>query len=339
MKYVEKISGPAGPEPFPSPGHRSLKYWLIGLVIFSGVVLLVTHLGDIDRFAQLVRQAEPEWLLAGLLLQAATYFSAAMTWRLSLTRLGITYPLLPLVPLGLAKLYLDQALPSGGISGTMFMVSAMSRRGISKEQCISALMVSLAGYYAAYILAALATVFLLGYYRDLNVWVLTITALLCTVAVLIPVGVLRLARLGRTPAFLARVPLLYYFVQAISKAPNTLLRSPALIAKVTMLAASVFLLDSATLWIMLRALGQDVSFFVAFPSFVVASMVATLGPVPLGLGTFEAACVTMLTTLNVSIEAALTSTLLLRGFTMWLPMLPGILLARREISRASGHGG
>jgi magnesium-transporting ATPase (P-type) len=52
----------------------------------------------------------------------------------------------------------------------------------------------------------------------------------------------------------------------------------------------------------------------------------------LGLGTFEAACVAMLRTLGVPLEAALTATLLLRGFTLWLPVLPGLLLARRELS-------
>jgi len=61
-------------------------------------------------------------------------------------------------------------------------------------------------------------------------------------------------------------------------------------------------------------------------------MVATFGLVPLGLGTFEATCVAMLRTLGVLLEAALTATLLLRGFTLWLPMLPGLLLARRELS-------
>ena len=35
--------------------------------------------------------------------------------------------------------------------------------------------------------------------------------------------------------------------------------------------------------------------------------------------------------LGIPVEAALTSTLLLRGFTLWLPMLPGLWLAKREL--------
>jgi len=328
-----------GTQRFSASRRRALRYWLGGLVLLSGVVLFATHLGDIDRFAMLLSQVEAAWLLAGFFLQAATYLCTAAAWHQALTRLGVVYSFLPLVHLSVAKLYLDQVLPSGGISGTMFMVSAMNRRGVSREQCMSAVMVSLTGYYMAYVLAVLTTILILEYYKDLSIWVLTASVFLCAFAVLMPIGILWLARRGRKPpAFLARLPGIYFFVEAISRNPGILLRSPVLVAKVTMFAASVFLLDAATLWIMLRALGQDVSFTVAFPSFVVASMVMTLGPVPLGLGTFEAACVTMLGTLGVQIEAALTSTLLLRGFTMWLPMLPGFWLARRELSRGPGHG-
>jgi len=47
----------------------------------------------------------------------------------------------------------------------------------------------------------------------------------------------------------------------------------------------------------------------------------------------------MLATLGVPLEAALTATLILRGFTFWLPMLPGLWLARREIVRRDEAGG
>ncbi len=83
---------------------------------------------------------------------------------------------------------------------------------------------------------------------------------------------------------------------------------------------------------MLLAVGQHASFWVALPSFFLASMVAMIGPIPLGLGTFEATCVLVLHLLGIAVAPALTATLLFRGFTMWLPMLPGMWLARREFA-------
>jgi len=76
----------------------------------------------------------------------------------------------------------------------------------------------------------------------------------------------------------------------------------------------------------------NTSFWTAFPSFILASIVASLGPIPLGLGTFEATCVSMLGVLGVPLEAALTATLLLRGFALWLPMVPGLWLAKRGLN-------
>jgi glycosyltransferase 2 family protein len=58
----------------------------------------------------------------------------------------------------------------------------------------------------------------------------------------------------------------------------------------------------------------------------------SLGPVPLGLGTFEAAGIAMMHLLGITIEGALAGTLILCGLTFWLPMLPGLWLARREIA-------
>jgi len=68
-----------------------------------------------------------------------------------------------------------------------------------------------------------------------------------------------------------------------------------------------------------------------------ASLAATVGPMPLGLGTFEAVCVTVLHLQGLSVEIALMATLLLRGFTFWLPMIPGLVLARRELKGPHRH--
>jgi uncharacterized membrane protein YbhN (UPF0104 family) len=99
----------------------------------------------------------------------------------------------------------------------------------------------------------------------------------------------------------------------------------------TTLQAAIFALDAGTLWAALHAVGLDSSFWIALPSLVLASIVTTLGPVPLGLGTFEATAVGTLAALGTPLQAALAATLLLRGFTVWLPMLPGLYLARRRL--------
>lgn len=312
---------------------RRLRVWFLSLIFLAGLVVFVTHFSELEHFALLLRQAKPLWVIAGFLLQSATYFSAAAVWHQTLRYAGVRYSILSLVPLGVAKLFSDQALSSGGMSGTVFLVASLNRRGISKPLCMAILLVSLVAYYLSYLLAALVSIALLWFYHDLHAWIVAVTAVFCIVAVAIPAGVLWLRSRGKQPipGIMMRIPGLPILLNALGDAPGYLLKNPALFIKTTLLQGTIFLLDAYTLNVMLYAVGQDASFLVVFPSFVVASMVATLGPVPLGLGTFEVTCVAMLSMLGIRLEAAFTATLLLRGFTLWLPMFPGLCLAKREL--------
>jgi len=305
----------------------------IGLLLLSGLIILVSHFGEVEHFVQLLRQLEPAWLIVALLLQATTYFCVASVWFLALRAVDVHQSLLSLMPLAVAKLFSDQAMPSGGMSGTAFFIAALNRRGIANHLCMATLLLSLVSFYGAYMGAALLTVFLLAFYHALYIWVILVVIIFSLVAVGMPSGILCLRSLGQKtlPPLLLHIPGLKELMQSIANAPRELLHNRALIITTTLLHSAVFFLDIATLWIMLHVLGLQISYLAVFPSFILASMVATIGPIPLGLGTFEATCVSMLRIMGVPIEAALTATLLLRGFTLWLPMLPGMLLARRAL--------
>jgi glycosyltransferase 2 family protein len=310
---------------------RHLRSWVLGLALLLGLILVVTHLGELEGFLTLARDAEPLWVLVALGLQMFTYVCAAGVWHQALRRAGTNVPLRTLVPLGVAKLFSDQALPSGGISGAGFFVAALRRHHVPSELCMATLVLSVITHYLAYLVLALVSLLLLWQYHSVQAWVISVLGLFALVAVVLPTVLLVAQFRGRSlfAPLLRYWPSLEQFFEKLDHAPSKLVKSPILLFRVTVLQAAVFLLDAATLWVLLQAIGVEVSLWVALPSFMVASMVATLSPVPLGLGTFETACVAMLTLLGVQLEAALTATLLLRGLTLWLPMLPGLWLVRR----------
>lgn len=128
-----------------------------------------------------------------------------------------------------------------------------------------------------------------------------------------------------------RFPLARQILKILPDVPVGLLKNPALLLKTTLLQFCVFLIDAATLAIMLKAIGAPQPFGVAFSSHVMASVAATIGPIPLGLGTYEGAGVALLHVSGLPVEAGLAAILLLRGFTFWMPMIPGFWLARREL--------
>src|SRR5690606_35962576 len=61
---------------------------------------------------------------------------------------------------------------------------------------------------------------------------------------------------------------------------------------------------------------------------MLASVLRSIGVIPGGLGLCEAALITTLSWAGISVPVALSATLLFRGLSFWLPMLPGLLLAR-----------
>jgi glycosyltransferase 2 family protein len=319
-----------------SKGSAWLRFapWLIGVLALIALIVVVFNLGEIEQFGRLMRRAQPQWLLLAALLQLMTYVSAASVWHQTLAGVGVHRRLLSLVPLSLAKLFTDQAFPSGGLSGTMLLARGLTRRGITPEITTEILLVSLVSYYAAYLLAVLAAIGLLWLDHEVSGWIISLAAAFAVVAVVVPAAALSLRQwTHRTPpGWLGRLPGLAALLQRIGSARTNLLTRVPLVAASLVLQSSVFLLDAATLWVAFLALGQPAPFAVVFIGFVLACVVATMGPIPAGLGTFEATSVGVLRYLGIDIETALTATLLLRGLTFWLPMVPGLFFARRELA-------
>ena len=321
--------------------RETLKHWLFGLLLLSGLIIAALNRSEIEQFADLAHKAQPLWLCAAAVLQVGTYFSVAAVWRSALSHTEQPLSLLTMVPLAIARHFSDQAMPSGGMSGNALLVSALTHRGIPRPICMATLLISFVSSFAADLFAAAVSVALLWYFHELQPWIMIVAIVFAILAVTIPSIALWIQRRGNNglPPWLGRVSKLSKLFGMLGEAPSDLIRNATVLWAATAFQLLVILLDTTTLWIMLLAVGQQVSIWIALPSFFLASMVAMIVPIPLGLGTFEATCVTVLHLLGVPVAPALTGTLLFRGFSMWLPMLPGMWIVRRElrITRASSQ--
>jgi hypothetical protein len=199
--------------------------------------------------------------------------------------------------------------------------------------------VDLLTLYSAFAVCVVASLVIVAVLRDLNRLVLVLAGLFPIFALSIPAAVLWFSRGGRgargeerePPRWIRWIPRAGELLSEVSRAPRRLVRNRQVLLVDGGLQLLVFLLDAATLWAMLRAVGYDAHPAAVFASFVFAQVAATVLLVPGGLGTFEASSVAMLTLFRVPVEIGLTATLLLRGFTYWLPMAPGFWLSQREI--------
>lgn len=318
--------------------------WILGMLGLAAVAGMVARHGEVERFLRLLDTLAPAWLVLGLLLQALTYACVAMAWSLGLRQGGVRRPVPELLALAVGKLFVDQSMPVGGIGGTAFVVAALGRRGVPRGACLATLILNLLGQHLAYLIATCTVIGTLWLQHEALPWMLGIAGLFMLASITVPSGLVLALRLRRRiPQGLLRLPGMRALAKAASEVPTRVLRDRRLPAIVALNLGWVAL-DAATLWAMLHALGLDVSYHQALPSYLLALMVATITPIPMGLGTFEAACVAALTTQHVPIEGALAATLLLRGYTTWLPMVPGWLVTRhvmreRRTTQAAGRTG
>jgi hypothetical protein len=311
--------------------------WTTGVLLLVAFGVVAAHHAEGRRLSELLGSARPAWLGAAAALQVATYVCAAAVWQRALRRNGgVRRSVRSLVPLGLAKLFADQALPSAGLSGTLLVVRGLLRQGVPRGLAITAMLADLVSWYAAYALVGAAALAILWHRGELNRVLVAIGVAFLLLATGVPLAILGLRDRERSlPRWLQRLPWAHEVFAAIADAQPGAIFGGTLAPETVTLQLAIFALDATTLGIMLRAIATPTAAAVVFASFVVASMVATLSWVPGGLGTFEGTCVAMLHVHGVAIEAALAATLLARGFTFWLPMAPGLAIARREIMRGT----
>ncbi|HVY79600.1 MAG TPA: lysylphosphatidylglycerol synthase transmembrane domain-containing protein [Steroidobacteraceae bacterium] len=139
--------------------------WLVGAALLGAVVLFVRHFAEEHAFTRLLQQARPRWLLVAAVLQAATYLAEADIWRVGTRLDAARVSLGNLYRLSIAKLFVDQAIPSGGLSGTLLLVEALRRAGVARADALSGVVVATYSYYMSYV-ACLGVALVMGLGTD-----------------------------------------------------------------------------------------------------------------------------------------------------------------------------
>ena len=305
---------------------------VVGFLLLVAVILVVAKASEGRKFAELVQRAEPAWLLLALAYQVATYFFAGGVWHIVLIRFGVKIPMRTLAVLGLAKLSIDKIIPAAGIGGGVLLVRGLEKRGAPAPVASATLLMELLSTYAARgISIGIALIILWANYGFQAALVALVTAF-AVITLAISFLILWLTRpdVRDLPAWAKRIPGFRSVLRYIVNTPPEVLRNRTLFSKAVLLQFAVILLDAATLDAVLRAIGQPTRLDFVFAGFAISAAISTLSLIPGGLGAFEAVSVLMLRLLRVPIEAGLAATLMLRAYTLWLPMIPGFFILRSE---------
>lgn len=311
--------------------------WLIGAAGFGAVVAIVLQLSDTAELLLLLRQIEPTWVFAAALCQAATYHCEAQVWRAVTIAAASPVSRTTAWQLSVAKLFVDQAIPTGGLSGTLVYVEGLRRTGIERRVAISGVVVDTFSFYCAYALCVAVALVISAAQEDLTGPLAAIAALFAMASTVFALGVLLQFGLKEGPVrrALARLRFLGRALKLLEEIDPKLAHNPRVLARALLWQVGIQVLDAASVWLLLLALGAKVDLQTAFTSYMFSALFRTLSFSPGGLGAFEAAAVMILNSAGVPIETAFAATLLFRALNFWLPMLPGMWFARR-VMRSQG---
>lgn len=314
------------------PSRRStMTAWLFGLLVLAALITFVARRSEIAQFGELVRHLEPRWFFAAAALQALSQLSSAAVWYAVFRIAAHPCGFWPLLRIRLAMVFANEALPSAGLAGSVVAIRALGREDVPANVVVSAIVAGVMTTYAAGGLGLVATILLLQPYHLVSPRILIgATAVSgAIVAAFVAFTWRRETIAPRVSKRLRRMPRVARALDTIASAPVGALKDAAFWRRAVALQLAVLLFDSSTLFVLLTALGTKMTPVAVFGSFMVATASTGAIPLPGNLGAFEAALVAMLHLFGLRIEAAFAVALLQRGFTVWLPLLPGIWYSRR----------
>lgn len=328
---------------------RSIGVFLLFVAgVAVAALFLLPQLTDLDDTWRRVEEGDPWWLTlclvftAGMFLGYVTLFQSVfvrdesrITWRES-------------YQITMAGLAATRLLSAGGAGGIVLTAWALRRSGMDARTVADRAISFLVLQYLVYMVAIIVCGFGLRYGIFPGNAPFSITVVPATLALIITIVGLSVAlvptdferrlrgfarrtgRIGRVAQRLANGPAAASAGMRDALAHVRLEREPAVVGAILYWAFQI-----AVLWAAFHAFGDPPPLAVLVMAFFVG-MLGNLLPLPGGIGGVDGGMIGALAAFGVSGGLALVAVLVYRGFTFWLPTIPGViayLQLRRTVDR------
>ena len=300
---------------------------LIGLSLF-----LASQFGEARELVSLIVRAKYRWLLLALLIQVATYIFDGAKWHISIKPYGYGLKLRELGRMALQQLSMNQFIPSVGMAGNAIVAREMLKLNIPGWIVAQSMSIDILSLLASYCAMAVVAIFLLyGIAPAWVIWFLVVFLFFFIIFTLAFWHFLYNHRRWRILNWFKRFKIVRQTLSMMSQIPDGKVIPAQMFFKASVLRIAIFVLDGLTLWVLMIAIGSPATLTASFIALIAGSIGGIVSFLPAGIGGFEAACAGILVLFGTPLGAALAGTLLLRGFVLWLPLIPGLIFLRKEI--------
>lgn len=314
--------------------------WIVAIAALTGLVYLIVHTGRGEFFATQIQTIDYVWLGAALISAVLTHVAAALVWKIASTSARPALDIITVLRIRFRQLLASRLLHGRNLRGMTSVLHALQLREVTRPRALFLVLLEAFSYYVAYLtLVLIAFVLFLHLHTDNFLFPISFTIIVISSSAFAALKIFAGLRKQALPPILIRWrPVAYFSVWVIEaeSGPNGGKRT---FAKAMLSHSAIFILDAVTLWCILHSLAIDIGLFETLTVSLIASLVEILAPLPFGLGIYEIISTVTLYAFGVSPQAALAATLLVRVVSV-LPILPGLVLARRErsgLEKTQGH--
>lgn len=124
-------------------------FYVLAITLF---ILAVRYVGKFGDISSLIVQIDPLWFALAIASQILTYVTNSMALSLLLKK-TVHIKFITLFKLSVVIMFVNQALPTGGLSGNGYIFNQLIKRKVTATEAYNALITQIVCYYAAVLLA------------------------------------------------------------------------------------------------------------------------------------------------------------------------------------------
>lgn len=306
-----------------------------GIILLIGIIVFFfSNWAQMRDFWVLIKKADPLYIGIAVLLQILTYVFTGAALEVIARLFKHPLPFSSLVRLAVEQLSVNQFIPSGNLAGDLVIVQTLRRLGLPSHLAVEAFIIDNIAYRISFILSMGISFMILWTTHNLSqaILFLILVCLLLQIALFIVVlGIAHHKKL-KIPNWIRRREGVANMLDALVFMSNERIFSVKVMLYTIFFRGTVLVLDGLTLLYIMKSIGLQGSVASTFAAFIIASAAGAVTFLPGGIGGFEAGSIAILLLFEVPLGGAIASTLLLRGLTLWLPLIPGVLLAKKSLT-------
>ena len=304
------------------------------VVVFAGVFyfLLLPLIPGFRSAATEITKVEPAFLVGGLALQVAAWFTYSLLTRSALGEAAHQMSRVRMFRIQMSTKALGNIVPGGSAASSALGYRLMTLSGIQGPDAGFAL--ATAGLGSAVVLNVIFWVALLVSIPLRGVNPLYVTAALAGLGIMVVVALLVLGLQhgqGRAETFLRWLGGKLHFdpetaaksLRRVGERLEELIADRSLMRRVLLWASLNWLLDAASLWVFVRAFGGTLDIDALLIAFGLANIASVIPITPGGLGIVEGIYIPTLVGFGVRRRAATLGVASYRIAQFWLPILLG----------------